>query len=94
MPTRGGLKGCFKSQQNETTDNFRNNFDDIFGDKKKKSSKKAKKKEPITDKNIRGLNKCKNKDCGSADTELKPTVGGKIRVECKECKNRYDLPLT
>lgn len=91
MPTKGGgLKGCFKSKQGETNNKFRNNFDNIFGSKKKSK----KKEEPVSDKNIRGLEKCKNKDCGSDNTELKPTVGGKIRVVCNVCKNRYDLGLT
>jgi len=90
MPTKGGLKGCFKSKQGETTNNFRNNFDGIFGSKEK-TTKKKKQEEAPSDKNIRGLQTCKNKDCGSSNTELKPTVGGKIRVVCKVCKNRYDL---
>jgi len=96
MPTKGGLKGCFKSQQGETNNNFRSGHGEIDwsdGKKpvKKKATPKKKKKEPVSNKNVKGLEKCKNKDCGSSNTELKPTVGGKIRIVCKVCKNRYDL---
>ncbi len=82
--------GRGSSQRSTDKKKFGAGMDGINWDSGKKPEEKGTVEAKDTGEgNLTDVSKCKN--CGSNDTVLKPTVGGKIEVVCTACKNKYHM---